>query len=213
MFNDQLSPANKIILAATLLLALFFALGLLLSCGGPGPLVYRNESYGFAVTYPKAYKIREFSFNGEQTGAEFNIDFGSITIRAMAAGTIYKDMKFDDYVLIAAASEIQNFQEIASYRKFRSLSGVHGYETFWEVSETIPPDEWSEGLQPQKKIFGPIYYFPPRAPKLSGAQPVKTIMLSYYAKSSGEAEILVKKDLTEIARSFRYLSTPDGSEQ
>lgn len=192
---------------------LLICASLLLGCAKQGPRVYENRTYEFAVTYPEHYKIREFNLNGEEIGAELSNDFGTITVRAMAAGTMYEGMKFDDYVLIAAASEIQNFEEISSYKKFRSLKGVYGYETFWQVGETIPPDEWREGMKPQTKIVGPIYYFPPKVIKFSGEQPVKTIMLSYYAKTTGEVEDLMKKDLIEIAKSFRYINETAESSQ
>ncbi|MBU0672839.1 MAG: hypothetical protein KJ732_07430 [Candidatus Margulisbacteria bacterium] len=174
----------------------------ILGCASPEK-VYRNKSFDFSVTYSSQYKIKEFKFEEIQTGAELTEGKKTISIRAMGAGTMYDGMSFDEYVKIAASVEIQNFDKLVSLESFVSQAGVRGYKTYWEVIEIIPPDEWKEGMVPDRNTVGPIYYFPPKEKKYIGQQPVKVIMIDSYVQSGKEKSIL--EDLEKIAESFEYL--------
>ena len=122
--------------------AVLCLLGLMLipACTADHDRVYENKSFDFSVRYPSSYKIKEFKTDGLQTGAELKSDKGIIDIRAGAAGTDYEKMPFDEYVRIAAPSEIQNYENLVSIESFTSDSGIKGYKTCWRVIETIPPD-------------------------------------------------------------------------
>lgn len=171
-----------------------------------GLKTYKNRGFGFAVDYPFGYKVRLIKTGQVDEGIDLSRPDGTITVRAMPAGTAYATMPFAQYVLIAAASEIQNFEKLESLTKFVSASGVEGYKTFWQVVETLSPAEQGWNIRPARKTVGPIYYFPPRRQQEAHGQPVKTIMISAYLRTSGSSNI--NQDLELIARSFRYFTQP-----
>lgn len=184
-------------------LSILVLAGLLAGCGlWEGRFTYRNKDFGFSVSYPFAYKAKRIGSGGADFGLNLEKPAGIITVQAMAAGTDYAEMPFAEYVLIAAASEIQNFEKLESLTRFVSASGVAGYKTFWQVVETLSPEEQNWNVKPARKIVGPIYYFPPRRESKYYGQPVKTIMISAYAKTDGDKNL--NRDLEQIARSFRY---------
>jgi len=164
--------------------------------------VYKNADFGFSITYPVEYQAKELKWVKESTGVILQKKEGSITIQAMAAGTNYENMPFKEYARIAAAAEIQNFNQLISIESFTSDYDIKGYRTYWEVVEHEDTDT---GEINALTTVGPIYYFPPLRKQKLGSQPVKTIMLSCNpAPAQGCA---LQKDAEEIARSFRYLNS------
>ena len=188
--------------SAKLVLILLIATTIL-GCTRSVPRSYQNKSFGFSVNIPSDYEIKEYTFLKQQTGLELRRATGIIDIRAGGAGTMYKDMPFDEYVRIAAMAEIQNYERLVSIEAFISKSGVKGYQTYWEVIETIPPDEWEEGMEPRSEVVGPIYYFPPKGEHYIIKQPVKAVMFSHYAYPGGEKKTL--QDLIRIVLSFKHI--------
>ncbi|MFC1540423.1 hypothetical protein ACFL4J_00105 [Candidatus Margulisiibacteriota bacterium] len=176
---------------------------LLTGCSQPASQTYSNRTFGFQVTYPDKYEAKEYVWEGVQQSVELKCDQGYINIRAMGAGTMYDEMPFDDYAKIAASVEIQNYEKEISIVTFESQSGVNGYETYWRVLQTIPPEDFDKPELYPPTIEGPIYYFPPKEKKYIARQPVKVVMLSHYARPG--AEDVIVEDLAKIARSFKYL--------
>ena len=164
--------------------------------GGNGERVYKNADFGFSVLYPSDYSARELKWVKEPTGVVLQKKEGTITVQAMAAGTMYEDTPFDDYARIAAAAEIQNFDKLISIERFTSEYGIRGYKTYWKV---IQHEDTDTGEINAATKVGPIYYFPPRLKQKLGDQPVKTIMIS--------GDPAVQKDAESIATSFRYLNS------
>ncbi len=158
--------------------------------------VYDNADFGFSVNYPADYRAKEIKWVKEKTGVELDKKGAYLTVRAMGAGTMYEDMPFDQYVKIAAASEIQNYDKLVSIESFTSEYGIKGYKTFWEV---IVHEDTDGGELDYTTIAGPIFYFPPAKKQKLGEQPVKTIMISGYEGGTKEAEL--------VAFSFRYLTS------
>jgi len=194
---------KKPYLAGILLLLLVF---LCLGWGErPNEFIYNNTDFNFSIQYPPDYKAKTIKWLETETGVTLTRPEGEITVQAMPAGTDYEKMPFDKYVKIAAASEIQNFEEQVSSEVFTSEYGIKGFKTYWKVIETVLPETGGVGDVPGSKVVGPIYYFPPTKLRKVGAQPVKTIMLSQYTKSGSEEVLL--RDLALIAESFRYLGS------
>lgn len=159
---------------------------------------------GFKVTYPAKYEIKEYMFAGRQLSAELKCKDGIIDISVGGAGTDFDKMPFDEYVKIAALDQIQNYDQLISIKPFVSDSGIRGYETYWKVLQTIPPEDFDKpaDLYPPH-ISGPIYYFQPEKPRYDSEQPLKTISFSHYATSNKTEKIMIN-DLIKIAKSFRY---------
>lgn len=206
MGPGQIWQMKEIELAKRIKPALILCLlltAVLFACARPGARKYDNKTFGFSVNIPSDYKIKEYTLVEQQTGLELRRETGIIDIRVNGAGTMYADMPFDEYVKIAAMAEIQNYEKLVSIEAFTSNRGVKGYKTYWEVIETIPPDEWEEGMEPRSEVVGPIYYFPPKGEHYIVKQPVKTIMFSHYAYPGGETKTL--QDLIRIVKSFKHI--------
>ena len=179
------------------------ALALLVLClGGCGggengkEKIYHNPDFGFSINYPVDYQSKEIKWVKENTGVELEKKGAFITVGAMAAGTMYENMPFDQYVKIAAASEIQNYEKLVSIESFTSEYGIKGYKTYWEM---IVHEDTDTGEADYTTLAGPIYYFPPMRKQKLGEQPVKTIMISCYEGGG--------KDVEQVAASFRYLTS------
>lgn len=180
----------------TVLVLLSLCLG---GCGGGEDgkeKVYHNTDFGFSVNYPADYRAKEIKWLKESTGVELEKKGAYVTVRAMAAGTMYENMSFDRYVRIAAASEIQNYEKLVSIESFTSEYGIKGYKTYWEM---IVHEDTDTGEADYSTIAGPIYYFPPIRKQKLGEQPVNTIMISCYEGGG--------KDVEQVAASFRYLTS------
>jgi len=191
--------ANKLILFSLLVvLPLSF-----ITCKGTKSFyLYKNENFSFAVMIPPGYQMKETPSGDVKEGIELKNEKGFINIRAMATGTDYEKMPFDEYVKISASVEIQNYEKLASIEPFVSDHGIKGYKTYWERIETSPDDEPAKKEDSQVNIDGPIYYFPPLREKKRFDHPVKTIMISFYATSGFEDKIAT--DAEKIAKSFKY---------
>jgi hypothetical protein len=177
----------------------------LIGCSPQAEKVYHNTFMGFKVDYPAKFEIKEYKFDGKQYSAVLKSKEGTIDIRAGGAGTMYDKMPFDEYVKMAMIDQVQNYDKLISIKPFVSDQGVKGYETYWKVLQTVPPEDWDkpEDLYPPY-ISGPIYIFPPREKKYDGRQPLKTINLSHYTAADGKMNQIMINDLKQIARSFRY---------
>ena len=177
-------------------------LPLLLGCGveEERDILYKNSDFGFTIDYPVDYQGKEIKWINDQIGIDLRNKNGAITIQAMGAGTNYESMPFAEYVKIAPTVEIQNYNKLTSIESFVSDYGVKGYKTYWSITKHEDTDKGSIDTAEQ---VGPIYYFPPWRLKKLGDQPVKTIMLSFFA-ADGNKKALAG-DTEEIARSFRYL--------
>lgn len=178
-----------------------FGLLLLLVAGCAGKnenkeAVYKNADFGFSVAYPSVYRAKELKWIKEATGVELSQDKATITVQAMAAGTMNANMPFGQYVREAAIDEGQNFTRLVSIESFSSDYDIKGYRTYWEV---VQHEESDTGESDITSTAGPIYYFAPRLKQTLGDQPVKTIMISGYQAP--------EKDITAVAASFRYLNS------
>jgi predicted secreted protein len=182
-----------------------FLLILASSALAKGSVIYENKEFDYSVLLPGGYAWREIPPDEPREGVELRKGEGMIDVRAMGAGTMYEKMPFDEYVKIAALSQIQNYEELVSIESFVSDYGIKGYKTYWEAGETVPPDEDRE---PEMSIVGPIYYFPLSQEKKSFGHPVKTVMISYYEYPNKKGN--VPQDAEQIARSYRYLDTYKG---
>ena len=119
---------------------------------------YTNTRYNFSIDYPSDWSYREFP--DTKGGAAFNpIDkpgypdnSDAITIYVGQKIGNYVDDPFEDYAKIAASVEIQDFGDLASFKKVTTADGVVGYETTWMVGPFLGREgEPSESL--------PITYF------------------------------------------------------
>jgi hypothetical protein len=173
-------------------------------CSTQTEKIYSNNFVGFRVTYPTKYNIKEYKFESHQLSAELKSKEGIIEIRAGGAGTMYNNLPFDQYVKIAAIDQIQNYNKLISIKPFISDSNIKGYETYWEVIQTIPPEEQEKSKELYSPyISGPIYYFQPKEVKYEGEQPLKTISFSCYSPNNVKNPALVN-DLQTIAKSFSF---------
>lgn len=119
---------------------------------------YTNTRYNFSIEYPSNWSYREFP--DTKDGASFNpIDkpgypdaSDSISIYVGQKIGNYVDDPLEDYAKIAASVEIQDFGDLASFKKVTTAEGVVGYETTWMVGPFLGREgEPSESL--------PITYF------------------------------------------------------
>lgn len=181
-----------------------FLMIFMVSCGvAEKEKIYKNTDFGYSITYPSDYyQARELKWVKESTGVILRKKEGFVTVQAMAAGTDYEAMPFDEYVRIAAVSEIQNYEKLVSIESFISEYGIKGYRTYWEV---IQHEDTDAGSIDKVITVGPIYYFPPRQKQKVGEQPVKTIMIS--CDPSPGKEAILQEETEEIAASFRYLNS------
>lgn len=119
---------------------------------------YTNTRYNFSIEYPSNWSYREFpdtkdgaSFNPiDKPGYPDNSDAISIYVGQKIGN--YVDDPLEDYAKIAASVEIQDFGDLASFKKVTTADGVVGYETTWMVGPFLGREgEPSESL--------PITYF------------------------------------------------------
>jgi len=122
----------------------FFLILLSLGCSAQIEKTYQNQFMGFKLTYPAKYEIKEYRSAEMQLGAELKNKDGMIDIRVGGAGTMHDQMPFDQYVKIAAIDQIQNYDKLISIKPFVSDSGVRGYETYWKVLQTVPPEDFDK---------------------------------------------------------------------
>jgi inhibitor of cysteine peptidase len=169
----------------------------LTGCGGQEKeRICKNPDFGFSLVCPVSYQVKEIKWVKELTGFSLQQPAGTVTVQAMGAGTDYEKMPFDQYVRIAAAAEIQNFDKLTSLESFTSEYGIKGYKTYWEV---VRHEDTDSGEVNSAATAGPIYYFPSPGQQKLGAQPVKAIMIS--------GDPAVEQDVSEVAASFRYLNS------
>ncbi|MFA4967829.1 MAG: hypothetical protein WC624_06410, partial [Candidatus Margulisiibacteriota bacterium] len=187
------------------ILSVMLPILLLLSCSAMASdkmLTYQNQDFGFAVDYPSTYRLDEIKWVKESTGVTLSTKESSITVQAMPTGTNYANVPFDEYVRIAASSEIQNFNKLASIESFVSDYMIKGYKTWWEANEHQDLDGSSIN---STSIVGPIYYFAPEIKQKLSGQPVKVIMISCFSPSGEESAL--KMDMENVAKSFRYVAS------
>lgn len=98
---------------------------------------YTNVKRAYSVNYPSDWRVREFT---ESDGAAFSPlskanDPANETITVTVARrlTDNPNLSFEDYVKIAATSEIQNYTKLASIKKIVTDDEVTGYETTWNI--------------------------------------------------------------------------------
>ncbi|MCU0641270.1 MAG: protease inhibitor I42 family protein [Candidatus Margulisbacteria bacterium] len=175
-------------------LFLILCVPLLAGCGdGAQDRTYKNNEFGFSVSFPPGYQVKPITWVKEETGAELRLGERKITIQALPTGLNYAGLTFDQYVRIAASVDIQNFQKLISLEPIISAYGISGYRTYWEV---IEHNDGDDGQVDRTVTVGPLYYFPLKYPRKLGEQPVKAVLIYPDPALSVEAE--------GIVASFRY---------
>lgn len=163
--------------------------------------VYKNHSFGYAIIMPDGYKLREFPKGDIKEGADLVGEYGTITVRAMPTETEYEDTSFDDYVQLAATVELQNYISLSSSEPFETDSGIKGYKTVWNMTETVQEDR-PDIVTTKDTLSGPIYYFPLNRKMRLNSRPVKTIMVSF--RSKGGDDGIIARHAQGVARSLEY---------
>jgi len=134
------------ILVAVLIAATGCQPGLQVSSGPSGWLTYTNSKLGYQVQYSLDWTYYEFPDRG--TGASFSPKTTPpgtkhilIVVDAVIPPEEYNGqniaaMSFEEYVRIAAITEIQGFEKLASIEKVEA-QGVTGYVTTWEYQPIL----------------------------------------------------------------------------
>ncbi len=124
------------------------------------PELYTNTTYGFTIATPNGWHIREI----DKTGAAFrpgdkpnDYQYEYISVTVMDKPANLTSTLFDQYVKVAATSEIQNYQSLSTIQKVTTDSGVVGYETTWNV---LPMYGMGTTPTPGTTVSLPITYFP-----------------------------------------------------
>lgn len=115
--------------------------------------IYKNEEYKFEIKYPVDWSKREYisgvAFFPKTDEVKNTTGNGSINIGFYKRGASYCNIAFEDYVKIAAPSEIQNFESLNSSEGGISYGGIELYKTMWNYSD----------MKGNKKVSLPITYF------------------------------------------------------
>lgn len=121
---------------------------------------YKNNKYGFEIKYPQGWTFREYNegiaFRLMEKPNDLQGEF--LNIGYYQRGSDYCKIPFADYVKIAGASEIQNYESINTFEKIITVGGNEIYKTTWNYSD----------FQGNKKISLPITYFGINNEKLCG---------------------------------------------
>jgi hypothetical protein len=122
---------------------------------------YMMSGYGgFEIKYPPDWNFIEY-----ESGVEFHpknnpYKQGIITVGFYGRGSDYCKIPFEDYVKIAAPSEIQGYESINTIEKIINSNGVEMYKTTWNYTD----------LKGSKKISLPITYFGIKAELCGGIE-------------------------------------------
>lgn len=115
---------------------------------------YTNTKYGFAITYPASWTVKESTQTDVATltppGAENPV--AKIDVSYM----VFDDrgvIPFEEYVKTAAKNEIQGYNSLVSISEVTTKSGLKGFTTTWKVS---PPPGAGGG----QSVSYPMTYFP-----------------------------------------------------
>jgi hypothetical protein len=119
----------------------------------PSPIswkTYTNTKHNYSIEYPSGWNVDESS---SKTGVEFSSNAKnvvSIYIGQKSGG--YDDVSLEEYAKVAATKEIQNHNELVSFKSLITASGTVGYETTWMVQSL-------GNLQGGSRESAPITYF------------------------------------------------------
>lgn len=108
----------------------------------------QNSKYKYSVKYPLDWTAQESS-GGSLLLKPATASTAMITINQVTRSNDLQGKPFEDYVKVAAANEIQNYQSIATNTQVKGAGQAVGYETTWNYTT----------LQGQKKVSLPITYF------------------------------------------------------
>ncbi|MBP9719123.1 MAG: hypothetical protein KBD46_01535 [Candidatus Levybacteria bacterium] len=127
----------------------------------PEQEIYTNKQNGFRIMYPSNWTYREY-----EGGVGFrpldkpdDPQYEYITLSVSPKPTNIATLPFSEYVKVAAANEIQNYQTLSSINPFTTTDGIKGYTTTWMVQPLGPPVSPSQGGgKPTESL--PISYLP-----------------------------------------------------
>lgn len=138
---------NRFTVVIIFIIATIISLGLIFHSGGKKLVaniefdsshVYRNEEYGYEISYPASWTYREYP--DTKTGAAFRPasspnDYMSefISINVLEKNADMVNAPFKEYAGVAATIQIQNYQSLASIKEVTTSAGLVGYETRWNV--------------------------------------------------------------------------------
>lgn len=129
---------------------------------------YKNDEFGFEISYPDKYNMTILKSIGKEVGITLTKpDSGVFHIEAIGTGIAYEDESFVDYVQHAASSEIQGYESPYSIQEFYTKSGIKGYKIKWNVTN----------LQGKHSVSSNFYYLPLNKKVTLYSQPVKSIQI------------------------------------
>lgn len=103
----------------------------------PTQKLYKNTQNGFQISYPSDWTYREadmkdgVAFRPVSKPNDYQYEY--ITISIFPKPLNIAALPFSEYVKVAAVSEIQNYQKLASIKSFVTADGKKGYVTTWMV--------------------------------------------------------------------------------